>query len=76
MILGAGLRTTLLAGIGLMAVPAQADVLQIDQGEAHWVAGGTAAPAADVPTGAMSAELLPEEIPADLMVPDLSLIHI
>ena len=70
MILGAGLRTTLLAGIGLMAVPARADVLQIDQGEAHWVAGGTSAPAVDVPAGAMSAELVPEEIPADLIVPD------
>ena len=64
MILRAGLRMSLTVGILLAAFPAQADVLQIEDGEARWIAGGVLAPVA-VPMSDAA-----EDVPADLILPD------
>jgi soluble lytic murein transglycosylase-like protein len=42
MILKQGMRAVIAAAIVLLAVPAQADVLQIDGSKARWIAGGVA----------------------------------
>jgi soluble lytic murein transglycosylase-like protein len=54
-----------------MAAPACADVLELDGGEARWIAGGPALPAATANTQLAAFDLaLP--IPADLLVPEES----
>ncbi|GMM92474.1 lytic transglycosylase domain-containing protein [Qipengyuania sp. MTN3-11] len=68
MILRAGLRTVLTAGMVLAAMPAKADVLQIDEGEARWIAGGGTEVASDVT--ALGSDGNAEEVPADLALPD------
>ena len=54
-----------------MAAPACADVLELEGGEARWIAGGPALPAATANTQSAAFDLaLP--IPADLLVPEES----
>ena len=64
MILAAGLRTALVTGLALVAFPARADVMQIDDDGARWVAGGTPAPVA------VAIAESGVDVPVDLVLPD------
>ncbi len=66
MILESGRRAAAMAALALASlspVPAMADVLEIDNGEARWIAGGEAVPAADV---VVPSSVALAEVPAEL----------
>ena len=71
MILGASLRSCILAGFACMSAPAWADVLEISGESAHWVTGDRAGvPVDGMPVAVADAEgvLLPAEAIADPQV--------
>lgn len=68
MILAGAGRLTFAMALALSAIPAKADVMQIDDGGARWVSGALAA----VPGATASAEGAPDlvQLSADFAVPD------
>ena len=63
--------TVLLAGLfWLGTVPAKADVLEIGDDGARWVAGGEAASVVEVLEAGDGVSVVPVEVPADVWVPD------
>lgn len=67
MILTYGMRTVAAAGLVLLAMPAHADVLQIDSQGAHWVT--PAAPSSVAALGNVSAA---HSVPAGVNAPDIA----